>query len=72
MLYSFLSQINKGLRRIDILRKSEIGISQQGFGQKFREDNSGFPGSEAEFHRKYLIRPSRKNRLFFISCCIFT
>jgi len=72
MLYSFLSQINKGLRRIDILRKSEIGISQQGFGQKFGEDDSRFPGSDAEFHRKYLIRPSRGNRLFFISCCNFT
>jgi hypothetical protein len=48
MLYSFLSQINKGLRRIDILRKSEIGLSQRGFGQKFREDNSRFPGSEAK------------------------
>ena len=72
MLYSFLSQINKGLRRIDILRKSEIGISQQGFGQKFGEDDSRFPGPDAEFHRKYLIRPSRGNRLFFISCCNFT
>ena len=29
MLYSILSQINKGLRRIDILRKSEIGISRR-------------------------------------------
>jgi len=33
MLYSILSQINKGLRRIDILRKSEIGISPQRFEQ---------------------------------------
>jgi hypothetical protein len=29
MLYSIISQINKGLRRIPILRKSEIAISLQ-------------------------------------------
>jgi len=35
MLYSILSQINKGLRRIDVLRKSEIGRSPQRFEQYF-------------------------------------
>ena len=29
MLYSILSQINKGLRRIDILRKVEFSIAPQ-------------------------------------------
>jgi len=33
MLYSILSQINKGLRRISILRKSEIDRSLQFFGR---------------------------------------
>jgi hypothetical protein len=42
MLYSFLSQINKGLRRIDILRSPQIAGSQQGFEQSFRADNFWF------------------------------
>jgi len=65
MLYSFLSQINKGLRRIDILRKSEIGISQQRFGQKFREDDSGFPGSEAKVPQEIPDPAKQEKQAFF-------
>jgi len=42
MLYSILSQINKGLRRIDILRKSEMRISQQGSGRFLLPEESVF------------------------------
>jgi hypothetical protein len=72
MLYSILSQINKGLRRIDVLRKSEIGISLQEIEQKFREEHSRFPALRQSSTGNIPVMSRQGNKGFFHRCGVIT